>query len=104
MDPGYQLANEEEIYPLDNCAKGEEMKRVYNLNKELRSLENDETTWPIATPVEWIQTHRKLTVLFNNFAVLQNERVKIWVGYQLASKSIRGSLHFVAIVARLTAP
>ena len=65
MASGYQLVEEEEIYPLEECAKGEELKRVNNLNKEL------------ATPAEGFWTRCKLTILFNDFALSQNKRVKM---------------------------
>ena len=81
MASGYQLAEEEEIYHLEECAKGEEMKMVNNLNKELRSLDDDKYAWLMATPAKWIWTCRKLTILFNNFVLSKNVRVKIWVGY-----------------------
>ena len=47
---GYQLAEEEEIYPLEECAKEEEMKQVGNLNKELLSMDDDESAWLMANP------------------------------------------------------
>ena len=36
MASGYQLVEEKETYPLEECAKGEELKRVNNLNKETK--------------------------------------------------------------------
>ena len=51
MAPGHQLADDKEIYPLDDCAKGEEMKRIY-FNRELRHLDDDENSWPIATSAD----------------------------------------------------
>ena len=49
MDPGHQPAGEEEIYPLDDCAKEEEMKRVYTSTKSWGALMMTILTgqWPL---------------------------------------------------------
>ena len=68
-----------EMFPLEDCGKGEEMKRVSYLNKEVRRLEDEGCHfWPMETPADWLKTRRRLTSLFSDFALSRNERVKIW--------------------------
>ena len=69
------------------------MKRVGNLNKEIRRLKDEGVNaWPMASPTDLIKTRRCLTSLFSDFAFSKNDRIKIWTGLQVASNQIRMSL------------
>ena len=69
----HMIIEEEEIFPLEKCAQGDEMKRVSLLNKELRGMTGD--PFPMTSAADLMQTRRKLATLFNDFALSQNEWV-----------------------------
>ena len=87
------LTSDPELFPLEDCGKGEEMKRVGYLNKEVRRLEDEgRHFWPMETPANWLKTRRRLTSLFSDFALSRNEKIKVWTGYRVASENIKMSL------------
>ena len=55
------LTADPELFPLEDCAKGKEMKRVGYLNKEVRRLEEEGYQfWPMETQTDWLKTRRRL--------------------------------------------
>ena len=73
------LTADPKLFPLEDCTKGEEMKRVGYLNKEVRRLEEEGYQfWPMETPADWLKTRRRLASLFSDFALSHNENVKVW--------------------------
>ena len=71
--PHHTLASIPELFPLEECAKGEEMKRVGYLNKEVPRLEEEgHKFWS-----DWIKTRRCLVSLFSHFALLKNDKIKV---------------------------
>ena len=79
------LTADPELFPLEDCAKGEEMKRVGYLNKEVRRLEEEGYQfWPMETKADWLKTRRRLASLFSDFALSRNDYIKVWTGYRVA--------------------
>ena len=55
--PPPHAAADPEIFPLEDCGKGEELKHVGYLNKEVRRLEEDGLKfWPMESQADWIKT------------------------------------------------
>ena len=87
------LTSDPELFPLEDCAKGEEMKRVGYMNKEVRRLEEEGYQfWPMETQAVWLKTRRHLASLFSDFALSKNDHIKTWTGYRVASEHICMSL------------
>ena len=81
--PHHTLASDPALFPLEEYAKGEEMKRVGYLNKEVRRLEEEgHKFWLMKSQADWIKTRRRLASLFNDFALSKNDKIKVWTGFR----------------------